>query len=454
MKLGRESAIQTIKMTSFLILVFFFGMAVGIPAYAQDAPAWQGSEIIFVLDCSQSMQDADNGYAVHEFIREFTASAPYGCKVGLVTYHNEVAVSLPAGSSYSEIADALSQLEYRYYGNAGAGMQEAVGLLKNGQNHKKIILISDGEIVMKTQGQTEESVKAYKDAVSAARRAGIEIDILSLGVPIEEGETIYYAAQDTGGDCYKLEDGNALQDFIYRYMHHELGMPGRLVGKISGTGGELKVKLPDCMMEEARIILTGRQQNDNLTVNCDAGGIDILKGSHYTAITLQQPHSEEVAIQMSSEGKMDVTAYFIARYEVSISASSTYDSGLQQGEIYIRLEGQDGRNLLEGHLADGGVSVLLDGKSSPCEVDNGMLTVSKKIMQSEEVSLEVLLEDGFGSYSGTMAVAERIEVPEIEEPAQQTDWFFWGVMLAFLAALVLIFMASVFCQALFPKKSV
>lgn len=442
MKLGRESAIQTIKMISFLILVFFLSMVVGIPAYAQDVPVWQDSEIIFMLDCSQSMQDADNGYASHEFIKEFIASVPYGCKVGLVAYHNEVAVSLPAGSSHSEIADALSQLEYRYYGNAGAGMQEAVKLFKNGQSSKKIILISDGEIVMKTPEQTEESARLYGEAVAVASKAGIEIDILSIGGHIENGETIYYAAQDTGGSCYELKDGKELQGFINEYMHHELGMPGRIAGKLSGTGGELKIKLPDCLMDEVKIILTGRQQNDNLTVNCEAGRIDILKGSHFTVISLQKPHSEEVTIQLASGEEMDVTAYFMAQYGFSISAASSYDSALQQGKINIKIENTDGRNLLKGHLADGGISILLNGESSSYEMDRGMLTVSKEILQSEEVSLEILLEDDFSIYSGDRGVTKRIEVPEAEEPTQQADCFFGVVILIFLMALTIIFLAS------------
>ena len=122
MKLSRKSIIQ-IKRTSLFLLAFFLFMTASISSYAQDSPAEPITEIVFVLDCSQSMQEVDGEYASMEFIREFAASAPYNCRVGLAAYHNEVAASLPAGSSYEEIVGALSQLEYRYYGNAGTGMQ-------------------------------------------------------------------------------------------------------------------------------------------------------------------------------------------------------------------------------------------------------------------------------------------------------------------------------------------
>ena len=185
MKLSRKSIIQ-IKRTSLFLLAFFLFMTASISSYAQDSPTEPITEIVFVLDCSQSMQEVDGEYASMEFIREFAASAPYNCKVGLAAYHNEVAASRPVGSSYEEIVDALSQLEYRYYGNAGTGMQEAVKLFQNKESNKKIILISDGEIVMKTQEQTEESARTYEQEVSEAAKEGIAIDILALGSRIEE----------------------------------------------------------------------------------------------------------------------------------------------------------------------------------------------------------------------------------------------------------------------------
>lgn len=433
--------IQIKKASLFLLAIFLF-MTVWIPSYAQNTSEKPITEIVFILDCSQSMQEVDGEYASMEFIREFVASAPYNCKIGLAAYHNEVTASLPTGSSYEEIAEALSQLEYRNYGNAGTGMQEAVKLFQNKETNKRIILISDGEIMMKTQEQTAESSRIYEQEVSEAAKAGIAIDVLALGNRIEEGETVYHAAQITGGTCYELKNGEALLEFFDEYMFQKLKMPGRLTGRINGTGGELKIKLPDSLMKEAKIILTGRQQNNNLTVNCEAGKIDILKGKHYTVIELQNPHSEEITIQMTTEEDMEVTAYFTAEYEFLTTVSGNYNDDLQQGEINIEIENTDGRNLLEGHLAEGGLSVLMNGEEYSWQLKDGMLIVSKEILQSEEIELELKFNDGFSIYSGEKTITERIEVPEIEEPEKQVDWFFWMVLLIFTVMLIVIFLAS------------
>lgn len=430
------------KRAGLFLLAFFLIMTAWIPSFAQDVSADPATEIVFVLDCSQSMQEVDGDYAAMEFIREFVASAPYHCKIGMAAFDNEVVTSLPIGSAYVEISEALSQLTYRNYGNTGAGMQEAVKLFQNVQSNKKIVLISDGEIVMKTQEQTAESAGIYDQEISNAAKAGIEIDVLALGSRMEEGETVYQAAQVTGGTCYDLEDGEALLGFFDKYMFQELKMPGRIAGRMNGTGGELKIKLPDCLMKEAKVILTGRQQNDNLIVNCEAGKIDILKGKHYTIIELQDPHSEEITIQMSSEEDMEVAAYFMAKYEFLTTVSSDYHVDSLQGEINIGIENSESRNLLEGHLADGGLSILSNGNECSWQIEDGVLVVRKEAMQSEEVELELLFRDDFGIYFGEKKIAEKIEVPQIEEPERQIDWFFWTVLLLFAVMLVVIFLAA------------
>ncbi|MDE7188208.1 MAG: hypothetical protein K2O13_11990 [Lachnospiraceae bacterium] len=65
------------------------------------------------------------------------------------------------------------------------------------------------------------------------------INVIALGQRIEEGYTVYQAAEDTGGQLY-----------------------------------ELTVRLPERFVSSARVILSGEQQNDNVTVNCDAISID------------------------------------------------------------------------------------------------------------------------------------------------------------------------------------
>ncbi len=380
----------------FIFLVAFLVLTADYSeSHAQEVMSDKVQEIVIVLDLSQSMQNVDSYHKSVEFVKELAATLPSTYQIGLIAYRDEVVLSLPVGSSYDEIDKALDQIEYKSYGNAGMGLKAAVNLFENRQADKQIIMISDGEIMMKTEELTKESAQLFAQSTDEAETAGIKINVLALGKPIEEGETIYSAATATNGMLYELKNGDRLEDFAGELIFKEMKVKARQIGKMDGNSGELQVRLPDCLMKKAKLVLMGRQQNENLTVNCESDKINVLKGENYTVIELENPTSEEITIQMSSGKSMDVTAYLMAEYEFIVNVSSTYDPAAQQFEIAIDLKNTEERNLL---------------------------------------SFEV--------YLGSKILNREIILPEIEKPKPQIDWFFWSVMILFVVALTLIFIFS------------
>ncbi len=380
----------------FIFLVAFLALTADYSeSHAQEVVSDKVQEIVIVLDLSQSMQNVDSYHKSVEFVKELAATLPSTYQIGLIAYRDEIVLSLPVGSSYDEIDKALDQIEYKSYGNAGMGLKAAVNLFESRQADKQIIMISDGEIMMKTEELTKESAQLFAQSTDEAETAGIKINVLALGKPIEEGETIYSAATATNGMLYELKNGDRLEDFAGELIFKEMKVKARQIGKMDGNSGELQVRLPDCLMKKAKLVLMGRQQNENLTVNCESDKINVLKGKNYTVIELENPTSEEITIQMSSGKSMDVTAYLMAEYEFVVNVSSTYDPAAQQFEIAIDLKNTEERNLL---------------------------------------SFEV--------YLGSKILNREIILPEIEKPKPQIDWFFWSVMILFVVALTLIFIFS------------
>lgn len=96
----------------------------------------QEREVVIVMDCSRSMEDVDSQYLAFDFVKGLAASLPMNCEMGFVAYNNEVCASLPVGSSYAEVEKALGGLQYRQYGNAGAGLEAAAELLQGSQAEK------------------------------------------------------------------------------------------------------------------------------------------------------------------------------------------------------------------------------------------------------------------------------------------------------------------------------
>lgn len=422
-----------IIMFSFLFLLFSFA------ANAKESGEECDTEIVIVLDCSQSMENFDKDYEIPELIKGIISVVPANYEIGIVAYNNEVIFSLPLGSGYDEAEQELSDVSYGNYGNAGAGLAEAIGLFKNEQAKKRILMISDGEIMMKTAEQTKEASELFEQSLEKAKISGISIDILALGQYLEEGETIYSAAENTSGRLYELADREELAGFIEQYLIDDQKIKERNIGMLDGAGGELALSLPDCLMDKAKILLLGTQENDNITVNCKADSINVFKGKNYTVVEICKPESEEVKIQMASEGIMEINAYLTAEYHFILTAEHDYVAETGITSISLSLQNPEGKNLLEGHMNDSRLKVYVDEVEKDYSVIDGKILLEESIEEDTVVNLKVIPDELYGNYYGTGEVEEKIEIPVIEEPEIQIDWFFWAVMILFVAALVSIF---------------
>lgn len=436
LELSKEVICQIVKKAQVLIAVLTVFLFVTIESKAQEQD--KVNEIVVLLDCSKSMEDVDEQYLVFDFVKGLSAAIPRNYKIGIVAYNDDICTSLPLGSGYAMIDDALKNIEYKHYGNAGVGLKEAVELFSDEQTGKKIIWISDGEILMGSEEKTEESVKTYCQSVVLARERAIEVDVIALGDCIEEGYTIYPTAEETNGQLYELTDSDRLNEYIGKYLFDEWRINESHVGKVNGTSGELEVKLPDCYMETAKIVLLGKQQNENLSVNCEAEKINVLKGKKFTVIELTKPGSQEVKIQTLSETAMDIDAYLLSEYDFEITTGHTYIPETQTAEIWMMLTNRAGNNLLAGQLKDGGIKVYLDDKERVYEIVDGKAIIEEKYQSGGIAKLKISFEGANGNYYGAVRAEEKIVVPIIEEP-EQIDWFFWTVIIVFVISITLIF---------------
>lgn len=428
------------RISVFTLSFFFVYLSLGFIADAKESDPASPQEIVVVLDCSQSMKDVDAGYASFDFVKMLSAVLPRDYRIGLAAYRDEVCVSLPLGSSHAMLEDALEEIEYKNYGNAGAGLAAAVEMFDNAAASKRIILISDGEIMMKTEEGTQESVDLFAQAAEQARREDIVIDVVALGPRMEEGDTVYSAAETTGGFLSELSDGELLGDFAEKLIFEQWKLKASHVGKISGLSGELSVKLPDCLMSKAKLVLLGSQQNENMTINCEADRVNLSKGGNYTVIELLNPSSDEVKIRMDADSSMDVGAYLTAEYDFCLRADYTYTSAVQTANFGLKITNQDGQNMLEGHLKDGGVQLFLDDEQQTCQLTGDALRLSSRYEQDATVRLRVSFDGLYGNYYGDAEETVEVQVPVVEEipPEPKIDWFFWSVIAAFAAALVII----------------
>ncbi len=428
-----------IRISVFIIALLCFSVCTQTIAKAQEKELPSANEIVVLLDCSQSMKSVDAFYASFDFAKSLSAVLPRDYRIGMAAYQKEVCVTQPLGSSHGTIERALGEIEYADYGNAGAGLVAAEGLFDNSAAMKKIILISDGEIMMHTEEETQESVDLFTKAIEEARRNDIIIDVVALGPRMEDGYTVYSAAGATGGKLYELADEEELGALAESLFFEHGDIKASQVGQISGLNGELSVNLPDCLMSKAKLVLLGSQQNDNMTLNCEADRINVSKGTDYTVIELSNPSSNEVKIQMSADSSMDVKAYLIAEYDYNLSAAYTYIQEEQTAYFRLEITNHNGQDMLTGHLKDGGVQVYLDGERQTGRIADGAYCISRQYEHDAAADFRIAFDGLYGNYYGDPEEAVEIVVPVIiEEEPPKIDWFFWSVITIFIAALVII----------------
>lgn len=439
------------KMKSIILILSFLLFPVIVNAGERTSES--DVELVFVLDCSQSMKEIDSQYEIPDMISGMLSALPQNCKAGIVAYNNETAFCFPVGSEKEEMIQELTQIKYQQYGNAGLGLDTALSLFKDELAEKRILMVSDGEIMMKTSEQTQEAAELFDKAVEKAEASGISIDVLALGELLEGENTIYFAAENTSGNLYKLTDMEKVSEFTGSYLFDRMGIKKRNVGSLSGAGRELTVKLPDCLMDKAQVILLGRQDNENFTVNCKALDIKIAKGKNYTIIDILKPESEEIKIQMASEDAMEVHAYLTAEYSFSLNVEHDYIPEAGTAFIYLSIQNMDGGNLLEGHMKDEKLKLYLNDKEQTYELRNGKIFLKEQVKEDKIIRLEIAARDLYGIYYGKTWVEEEILVPvPEEEPKPPIDWFFWSVITLFILALLTIFLLSKNKKSKMSKK--
>lgn len=142
----------------------------------------QHQEVIFLIDSSQSMVESDPLRLIPETVLEMSAILPRHCSVGIYAYSNEVHKLQPLAGMSGLPAKSLQAINYAGYTNTGAAMQQAVAAFSTeGEAARSIVIITDGEIMLPSSGETLASVKAFQEAMTACRERGIKVYMLALG---------------------------------------------------------------------------------------------------------------------------------------------------------------------------------------------------------------------------------------------------------------------------------
>lgn len=446
-----------------VILLFLFTLMMSITVPAAEQPASDTKSVIFLFDSSGSMKTNDKERLAIDSIAQLTYALPSDYRVGVVSYNTKVVISQkPVDSNQrSQIMKQADKIQYEDYSNAGRGLQEAVKLLKEEEAEEKtIVLLSDGEILMKDASATKKSTSLYKEAIEQASKAGITIHVIGLGEQMKNLKNpIFDAAEETGGGSYLAPLPVDIQDAIDSILIDKLDIKQTNLAIVDADGTQESFSF-DCPFVNAsivRILLTSDAPIKNLKTNFQAEDAKQINGEKYSLIQIKKPSSEKIDIGFQGVSGSRVKVVIIPEYQIVPQVSVEYVDKVPTAPEAIAYErtaritysflDYENNNLQlwkEPYFDHNRVGLALNGKDNVEEALNeGKLTIETTV--TVDRTEEAIIDYGKLPYYvyGENAVTVQLEGPAllpVEEPKPPYLLMGGGISAAVLVAGVILWL--------------
>jgi Ca-activated chloride channel family protein len=214
------------KHALLVLAVAGVGLALARPQWGQQQETSQsvGEDVVFLLDCSRSMLAADvrpsrlqrSKMAIVDFMRRHGHS-----RLGLVAFAGEAFLQCPLTFDYASFEEALNAVDEKTIPipgtDIGLALDEGFRALDKGEQHKLLVLITDGEDLEK--GGIKMAEKLAKQGVvvftvGVGTPAGSEIQMVN-----EQGKAEYL--RDAQGQIVRSRLDDPTLRAIARVTHGE-----------------------------------------------------------------------------------------------------------------------------------------------------------------------------------------------------------------------------------------
>ena len=192
---AHSSARWHLKQLLQLALLFSLGVALARPQWGEETERSEslGEDVVFLLDCSQSMLAADVApsrltrakLAIQEFVQNYIRG-----RVGLVAFAGQAFLRCPLTFDSEAFDDALQEVDERTIPvlgtDIGRALQEGFSAVEKNNRRKILVLVSDGEDL-------------EKGSVAAAKNlAAKNVVIFTVGVGTASGSQLWVATPGGG----------------------------------------------------------------------------------------------------------------------------------------------------------------------------------------------------------------------------------------------------------------
>ena len=454
---GRWKKHKTIEKILLPVLILSCFLSMDPISYAQEDIHFSVSEkeVVFLVDASKSMGKREDG-AVTDAVRQILYSLPSNIRAGLVVYNTDIQGVAETGSEPGQIDHILSTIEYTGYSNAGLGLEQAVSLFSDEENSEKhIILVSDGEIDMKSDEESEASKEKFMQEAGRAADQGIRIHIMTVdGLPDEEREVLG-AAQISGGEIFKEGPDGELCRIAEEILYGQFNYPRKAVGIMEGSSGNFHVEIPVDGAFRVKVLLMGNGEMENVNAGYMAESGQVITGKRFAVVDLYRPEGA-VDVTFDLKETSTVEAWLVAEYQTVLDVGMEYrtetipeeEKGrepiyIHYADLEIRMSGQNGENpnLWAAEYYNGqSVQYTVNGEEFEGKIEDGAIRHTLAVDGQEEVEVSVRTDAFYEIYGETMPVKVPVELPP--DPIAETDhrplWYILGGLGAALVILLVI----------------
>ena len=429
-------------------------------------------ELIFVLDISSSMNDNDSAFLAPDSLKQIAESLPSDWQTGLITYNGLVVESTELTDQVQSFYNKLDQVKYTGYTNTGTAISQAVAMFSENAKSRQIILLSDGEIAMPEDSQTQEAIARMNTAVESAGSSGIPIHTIGLGNAFQTyDDSVKQCSERTGGRLIEVPNASGLSTAVDQLVTETLGIRRISIGaaKMSGNSGTYHAKLPITDASQAKILILSGSPVSDVSVSCEGSEIaGITPGKRFASVRIKQPASDEISVTYTTTGSS--TAWLIVDCDTpALQVDVTYDDKRipgnspiseddppEVGYIYersaklsIALLNQAGDNLLlNPEFSDRVYPIQIGEEAFELDVTDGYLIHSIPVAQNETVTVSTMLDQfPFNMPEYDLQTEIQLEGPppvpvlapvEEQEPEGVSLWVLIGTLVFLVLAIIFI----------------
>ena len=402
------------KIIYFFCCILVLSLVNIAPVRAATDNTAEKKQIIFVLDGSYSMtqdrwQEAVDGVAV------IAAMLSTDYEVATLVYNDDVVLCTEFEQPLKEQLELLRKVKTAGYTNTGLAVQAALekfDIERVGQ--KRIVLISDGEISMKKQQDTESAISLYSEAVERACKESVTIDML-LFEPDGFEEQIAQGAEATGGCIYRKTDTESIVKYSEIYLFEQLGIGRIAVGTSDTVASETDISLRDALAEKVWILMMSENSIEDVQVSCQSKEILTTRGNHFVAIELDEPLEDvaNVRYTLADQGRTDL--YISKEYVLSVDMEAVCSSEYIAPQIVIGIRNTRGESLLACSGMNEKINIYVDDNKVDYTVEQGEAFILYPVEDSQEVEVRV----GFEQLDGRVVCDNSVGKLWLEKPYQE-----------------------------------